>query len=101
MPNIPDAYASCDAVVFPSRWEGFGQPVLEAAVHRRPIAVGDYPVAAELRAFGFEWFPTDDVTPLASFLAHPDDALHDHNESVVRASFSLERLRTDIAGLLG
>jgi glycosyltransferase involved in cell wall biosynthesis len=101
MPNIPDAYASCDAVLFPSRWEGFGQPVLEAAVHRRPIAVGDYPVADELRAFGFEWFPTDDAASLASFLADPDDALHDTNEAVVRTHFSLERLRADIAGLLG
>jgi glycosyltransferase involved in cell wall biosynthesis len=101
MPNIPDAYASCDAVLFPSRWEGFGQPVLEAAVHRRPIAVGDYPVADELRAFGFEWFPTDDAAPLAAFLAAPDDAVHDRNEAVVRNHFSLDRLRADIAGLLG
>ncbi|MEA3055654.1 MAG: mannosylglucosylglycerate synthase [Actinomycetota bacterium] len=101
MPTIPDAYASCDAVLFPSRWEGFGQPVLEAAVHRRPIAVGAYPVADELRPFGFEWFPTDDATPLAAFLARPDDALHDRNEAVVRDHFSLARLRADLAGLLG
>ena len=101
MPSIPDAYASCDAVLFPSTWEGFGQPVLEAAVHRRPIAVGDYPVADELRSYGFEWFPTDDAGPLGAFLADPDDAVHDRNEAVVRAHFSLDRLRTDIAGLLG
>jgi glycosyltransferase involved in cell wall biosynthesis len=101
MPNIPDAYATCDAVLFPSRWEGFGQPVLEAAVHRRPIAVGAYPVADELRAFGFEWFPTDDAAALASFLADPDEALHDRNEAVVRDHFSLDRLRADLARLLG
>ena len=100
MPSIADAYASCDAVLFPSRWEGFGQPVLEAAVHRRPIAVGPYPVAEELRAFGFDWFPTDDPSALAAFLADPDPSLHDRNAAVVREHFSLARLRRDVAGLL-
>jgi glycosyltransferase involved in cell wall biosynthesis len=101
MPSIPDAYASCDAVLFPSRWEGFGQPVLEAAVHRRPIAVGPYPVAEELRRFGFAWFPTDDAAPLGAFLRAPDESLHDRNEAVVREHFSLDRLRDDLARLLG
>jgi len=100
MPSAADAYASCDAVLFPSRWEGFGQPVLEAAVHRRPIAVGPYPVAEELRPFGFEWFPTDDAEPLRAHLAHPDETLHDRNEAVVREHFSLERLRADLRALL-
>jgi glycosyltransferase involved in cell wall biosynthesis len=100
MPSIPDAYASCDAVLFPSTWEGFGQPVLEAAVHRRPIAVGPYPVADELRSYGFRWFPTDDVAPLRAFLAEPDESVHDANEAVVREHFGLDRLRRDLAGLL-
>jgi glycosyltransferase involved in cell wall biosynthesis len=100
MASVADAYASCDAVLFPSTWEGFGQPVLEAAVHRRPIAVGDYPVALELRTYGFRWFPTDDAAPLRAFLADPDESLHDANEAVVREHFSLDRLRRDVAGLL-
>lgn len=100
MPSIADAYASCDAVLFPSTWEGFGQPLLEAAVHRRPIAVARYPVAEELRRFGFRWFPTDDPEPLRSFLLDPDDGLHDHNEAVVREHFSIDRLRRDLAALL-
>lgn len=101
MSSMADAYASCDAVLFPSRWEGFGQPLLEAAVHRRPIAVAPYPVAEEVRAFGFRWFPTSDAAPLARFLDHPDDALHDANDAVVREHFSLDRLRADLARLLG
>lgn len=98
--SMADAYASSDAVLLPSRWEGFGQPLLEAAVHRRPIAVAPYPVAEELRRFGFRWFPTDSATALRSFLVEPDELLHDHNESIVREHFSLERLETDLAHLL-
>lgn len=98
--RMADAYASCDAVLFPSRWEGFGQPLLEAAVHRRPIAVAPYPVAEELRRFGFRWFPSVDATPLREFLDDPDHALHDHNAAIVREHFSLDRLRADLARLL-
>jgi glycosyltransferase involved in cell wall biosynthesis len=98
--RMADAYASCDAVLFPSRWEGFGQPILEAAVHRRPIAVGPFSVAEEIARFGFRWFPTDDAAPLGAFLHDPDDALHDHNAAIVREHFSLDRLRADLARLL-
>ena len=98
--SIADAYAACDAVVLPSRWEGFGNPIAEAAVHRRPIAVGRYPAAAELAGLGFRWFPPDDADPLARFLAAPEEDLHDANERAVREHLSLERVAVQLDELL-
>ena len=98
--TMDDAYAACDAVVFPSTWEGFGAPLIEASLHRRPLAVGDYPVAAELAPFGFRWFPADDPTPLKAFLDHPDPALLERNHDIVRRHFSMDALTAELAELL-
>jgi glycosyltransferase involved in cell wall biosynthesis len=95
-----DLYAASDAVVLPSTWEGFGNPAIESAIHCRPLAIGDYPVAHELATFGFRWFPAGDPDALGLFLAEPDDSLIDNNRAVARRHFSLDRLRVELRELL-
>lgn len=97
--TVADAYAACDAVAFPSSWEGFGNPVVESALHRRPLALHRYPVAAELEAFGFRWFPAGDPAPLRAWLERPDEALLDHNQAVAREHFNLNDLPRRVAAL--
>ena len=94
-----DLYRAANAVLFPSTWEGFGNPPVEAAMHDLPAAVGPYPVADELRRLGFHWFPTDDAGPLGRFLADPDPAILAHNRDVARTHLSLESMTEALRAL--
>ena len=98
--SIADAYAACDAVLLPSFWEGFGNPSVESATHRRPLAIGPYPVASELAAFGFRWFAADDPGALAHWLDEPDPRVITHNHRVAADHFNLADLPTRLAGAL-
>jgi len=98
--SMADAYAASDLVVLSSTWEGFGNPALESAVHRRPLAIGPYPVAAELAAFGFRWFGLEETAALAAYLEHPEGVLLDHNHAVARRHFSGAQLPGRIERLL-
>lgn len=103
-PDIDGIYAAADHVTFPSTWEGFGNPPLEASLRRRTVSVGNYPVAQELRAIGFQWCDPDDIDSIERALKDPEDpaviAVLDHNQHLARTRFSLSELERSLQAVL-
>jgi glycosyltransferase involved in cell wall biosynthesis len=97
---VGEAYAACDAVLLPSSWEGFGNPSVESATHRRPLAVGPYPVAAELARFGFRWFDAGDPLSLRTWFAAPHPGLLEHNHRVAATHFNVADLPARLSAVL-
>lgn len=98
--TMSDLYAASDLVVFPSTWEGFGNPPIEAAIHLRPAAVGHYPVAHELRGLGFRWLDPEDHRAVAAELTDPSQEALATNRKLVEQHLSTDRMEADIARLL-
>lgn len=61
-------YEAADFIVFPSRWEGFGNPVIESIIWAKPLVVREYPVLTELLDLGLSFIAWD-PDPLQGVLA--------------------------------
>jgi mannosylglucosylglycerate synthase len=98
--EIRDAYAAADAVLFPSTWEGFGNPPIEASLHARPVVVGRYPASLEQRTFGFDWLEVGDIGRLAEAVESPDHRMLKVNRDLAKRHFSHHVLLDAIRFLL-
>lgn len=109
--TMGDAYIYADLVTFPSDVEGFGNPVIEAAMYRRPLFVNRYPVLDDILILAegrFDFIVIDgDVTAAAVARAH--EVLTDpvarekmvyENFVTAQRHFSMERLAQRLQGLL-
>jgi glycosyltransferase involved in cell wall biosynthesis len=62
-------YALSRVVVFPSKYEGFGIPLLEAMAAQRPLVTSNIPVFEELTEHQGVYFPPDDAAAMAAQIA--------------------------------
>lgn len=114
--DVPMRLAEADIFCFPSRWEGQGLVMLEAAAAGLPIVASDLPVFRETfdhRAVRFVEKPFDKLRAggrdlstlwaraLRDVLTHPEAALSRANQAqwVVRQEFALERMVEQYAEL--
>jgi glycosyltransferase involved in cell wall biosynthesis len=98
--SIDDAYAGCDLVVMPSTWEGFGNPVIEAVTHRKPLARYPYPVMSEIEQHGFHFFDLDDLDGIEAAMNDPFAEFLDKNVAIAKANYDLSLLPGRMAPVL-
>ena len=102
--ELANLYRAAALVVFPSRYEGFGIPLLEAMATRRPVATSDIPVFVELSEGQGVTFPPDDPAAIAAtllaLLANParQQQLIAYGERRL-ADFDFNRLATEVEQL--
>lgn len=67
--DLPRVVAGSRALVFPSRYEGFGLPPVEALACGRPVLVSDLPVMHEVLGRHARYVPFDDTDAWSQALA--------------------------------
>lgn len=58
------AYGNSRALVFPSKFEGYGLPLIEAASYGLPILCSDIPIFREIAGEAVTYFKVDDIKSL-------------------------------------
>lgn len=71
--NVSDEFLTClytasCGVLVASRAEGFGLPLIEAALHGKPVLARDLPVFREMKVAGLTYFDSDTPEGLSSAL---------------------------------
>lgn len=62
--DLPAIYAASRIFVFPSRYEGFGVPIIEAFGSGTPVIASDIPPFREVGRDAVRYFPLDDIAVL-------------------------------------
>lgn len=66
--DLPLIYQHAVSFIFPSKYEGFGIPILEALASNIPTFASDIAVHREIGGEQLEYFPLDDVAEAAKIL---------------------------------
>ena len=84
------AYKLCSLFAFPSSYEGFGIPILEAMAARRPMVLSDIPVFREITQNKGAYFPHHDVESMALAI---ENVLSSSSERARLVEYGSERVQ--------
>lgn len=84
------AYKLCSLFAFPSTYEGFGIPILEAMAAGRPMVLSDIQVFQEITESQGIYFPYDDIELMASAI---EEGLSSSSERARLVSYGNERVK--------
>lgn len=82
-------YELCTMFVFPSAYEGFGIPILEAMAAKRPMAISDIPVFREITEGRGNYFSHDDPESIATSI---DNVLSSTTEGLRLVQYGSDRI---------
>jgi glycosyltransferase involved in cell wall biosynthesis len=102
--EIAELYQRCKLFAFPSSYEGFGIPLLEAMAAQKPILASDIPVFREVAGSAAAYFPLHDVPATAQAIeslwsdpARRVRLIEEGNKRI--ASFDFNRLADQLAAI--
>jgi glycosyltransferase involved in cell wall biosynthesis len=88
--DLSSLYAAAAAVVYPSRYEGFGLPVVEGLAAGVPVAASDLPVFREVGGQQVEYFDPTDPASIANSIERAvsagtqDSSVSEHRRAQAR-----------------
>ncbi|AFY60487.1 glycosyltransferase family 1 protein [Synechococcus sp. PCC 6312] len=93
--SLEALWRGCYCLVFPSRYEGFGMPILEAMFYEKPILSSQAASLPEVGGDAVLYFNPDDVTDLAAKLKKITIEPQLGNELVKKGKQRLRKFSTD------
>jgi glycosyltransferase involved in cell wall biosynthesis len=66
--ELPNVYSNARGLIYPSRYEGFGLPLVEAMASRIAVLASDTPINAEIAGESATYFPVGDEDLLSQLM---------------------------------
>ena len=83
-------YPPADIITLPSDYEGFGNPVIESAMYKKPLVVNKYPILNEILDFGFKFIVMNKkVTSKILNEVHRAIVDRDHTKKITEHNFKI------------
>lgn len=103
--QLPALYRGARALVFPSRYEGFGLPVLEAMACKVPVIASRIPVIEEMAGNTVHFLPVEDLDAWTVTLDHVAKDLNFGEKRILEALdrsryYSWDRVRQTVRDVL-